>query len=122
MRVVDSDQTELQSSIVTSLTLHNLTLSALYRVFSGRRVYKFMKSSPDTSGSIILASASPRRHELLEQAGISFQSKVSGCDETPVPGESAREMVERLALVKAQAVAAYYPDSFVNWCRHHRLH
>jgi len=63
--------------------------------------------------SIVLASSSPRRRELLEQAGVAFQIKVSGCDETPIPGESAREMVERLALVKAQAVAAYYPDSFV---------
>jgi len=66
-----------------------------------------------TNRPIILASGSPRRHELLSQAGVSFEIKVSGCDETPVSGESARQMVERLALVKAQAVAAYYPDSFV---------
>jgi septum formation protein len=66
-----------------------------------------------TDSSIILASGSPRRHELLGQAGVSFEIKVSGCDETPVPGETARQMVERLALVKAHAVAVDHPDSFV---------
>lgn len=70
-----------------------------------------MKSKRGTQ--IILASGSPRRQELLEQAGVSFEIKVSGCDETPVPGETAREMVERLALVKAEAVAAHYPDAYV---------
>lgn len=54
---------------------------------------------------IILASSSPRRKELLSQAGVSFSIVVSGCDETPIPGESPREMVERLAVVKAAVVA-----------------
>lgn len=62
---------------------------------------------------IILASASPRRQELLEQAGVKFSVKISGCDEAPVPGESAREMVERLALLKAREVATQYPGVFV---------
>jgi septum formation protein len=70
-----------------------------------------MKSN--RGAQIILASGSPRRHELLAQAGVSFEIKVSGCDETPVPGETAQEMVERLALVKAEAVAAHYPDAYV---------
>jgi septum formation protein len=71
-----------------------------------------MSTSANPS-KVILASASPRRHELLEQAGVVFSIKVSGCDETPVPGESAREMVERLALVKARAVAEGDPQAFV---------
>lgn len=62
---------------------------------------------------LILASGSPRRRELLSQAGVEFSVIVPGCDETPVPGESAREMVERLALTKALAIATRYPDSFV---------
>lgn len=62
---------------------------------------------------LILASGSPRRRELLTQAGVDFSVIVPGCDETPVPGESAREMVERLALMKASAIAELHPDSYV---------
>lgn len=62
---------------------------------------------------IILASSSPRRKELLSQAGVVFTIVVSGCDETPVPGESPREMVERLAVVKAAAVADQNARAFV---------
>lgn len=62
---------------------------------------------------IILASASPRRQELLAQAGVSFSVVVPGCDETPHPGESAQAMVERLALLKAKTVAEVYPDAYV---------
>lgn len=62
---------------------------------------------------LILASGSPRRRELLAQAGVEFAVIVPGCDETPVPGESAREMVERLALTKALAIATQYPQSYV---------
>lgn len=70
-------------------------------------------SSSSSRRPIILASASPRRHELLEQAGVPFSIKVSGCDETPVLGETARQMVERLALVKAKVVATEHPGSLV---------
>jgi septum formation protein len=62
---------------------------------------------------IILASSSPRRKELLSQAGVTFTIVVSGCDETPIPGESAREMVERLAVVKAAVVAGQHPHAYV---------
>lgn len=67
----------------------------------------------DSNHKVVLASSSPRRKELLSQAGIQFTIVVSGCDETPIPEESAREMVERLALVKAQAVAEAESDAFV---------
>lgn len=62
---------------------------------------------------VILASSSPRRRELLGQAGVDFTIIVSGCDETPVPGETAQQMVERLARAKADAVAQGHPDAFV---------
>lgn len=65
------------------------------------------------TSSIILASSSPRRKELLSQAGVSFTILVSGCDETPIPGESAQEMVERLAVVKAAVVADRHPNAYV---------
>ena len=65
------------------------------------------------TSSIILASSSPRRKELLSQAGVAFTILVSGCDETPIPGESAQEMVERLAAVKAAVVADQHPNAYV---------
>ncbi len=55
---------------------------------------------------LILASASPRRAEILRDAGFSFTVLTSAVDETPVPGESPNEMVQRLAMAKAELVAA----------------
>ena len=55
---------------------------------------------------LILASASPRRAEILREAGFTFTVLSSAVDETPVPGESAQEMVRRLADAKAELVAA----------------
>ena len=59
---------------------------------------------------LILASASPRRRELLTQAGFEFIVEPSELDETPLPQESAAAYVERLAVEKAQAVFARYRD------------
>ena len=53
--------------------------------------------------NIILASGSPRRKELLAQAGFDFEVEVSNADED-VSEESPTEMVEELAARKAQAV------------------
>lgn len=55
---------------------------------------------------LILASASPRRRELLTQIGIEFQQKVADVDETQRPGESPVDYVSRMALEKARAVHA----------------
>jgi septum formation protein len=55
---------------------------------------------------IILASSSPRRAEILRDAGIVFQIRATEIDETPLPGEAAHAMVARLAEAKARAVAA----------------
>jgi septum formation protein len=63
--------------------------------------------------SIVLASASPRRLELLTQAGVSFSVIVPGVDETPKDAESPQEMVERLALLKAKTVSDIKPDAYV---------
>lgn len=63
--------------------------------------------------SIVLASASPRRAELLKQIGLSLHVRPADIDETPKPGESALQYVERLAREKAGAVAAEHPDAIV---------
>lgn len=55
---------------------------------------------------IILASASPRRAELLRNAGIAFEIRVSHVPEVHVSGESAESYVRRLARAKAEAIEA----------------
>lgn len=55
---------------------------------------------------LILASASPRRAEILRDAGIAFDVMAVNVDETPLPGESAEVMCRRLAEAKARAAAA----------------
>ena len=55
---------------------------------------------------LILASASVRRAEILRDAGIPFTVLSSAVDETPIPGESGAELVQRLADAKAELVAA----------------
>lgn len=58
-----------------------------------------------SSSKIILASASPRRSELLESAGIRFDVVPGHIDETPLPGEEPKAHVLRLAAEKAREVA-----------------
>jgi septum formation protein len=55
---------------------------------------------------LILASTSPRRAEILHDAGFSFIVVSSAVDETPFPGESPAAHVQRLADAKAELVAA----------------
>ncbi|MGA8143884.1 MAG: Maf family protein [Candidatus Acidiferrales bacterium] len=54
---------------------------------------------------IILASSSPRRAEILRNAGIEFEARPTAVDETLRAGESAGGYVRRLALEKARAAA-----------------
>lgn len=54
---------------------------------------------------LILASASPRRRELLLNAGIPFAVRVPDVDETVLPGENAVDYVRRMAERKALAVS-----------------
>ncbi len=54
---------------------------------------------------LILASASPRRRQLLSQLGVRFEVVIADIDETPHPAEAAEVYVVRMALEKARAVA-----------------
>jgi septum formation protein len=56
--------------------------------------------------SLTLASASPRRHELLSSLGCNFDVVVPQIDETPREGEAPRAFAERMANEKAQAIDA----------------
>jgi septum formation protein len=55
---------------------------------------------------LILASTSPRRAQILRDAGISFSVVSSAVDETPYPHETPQQHVQRLADAKAELVAA----------------
>lgn len=55
---------------------------------------------------LILASASARRADILRDAGLPFTVLSSAVDETPIPGESPHDLVQRLADAKAELVAA----------------
>ncbi|MFN0119684.1 MAG: Maf family protein [Blastocatellia bacterium] len=57
---------------------------------------------------LILASASPRRAELLRAAGVDFTVRVADIDETRLAGETPHEYVLRLSREKAAAVAVAY--------------
>jgi len=62
---------------------------------------------------LILASQSPRRRYLLEQAGLTFAVRPSTVDEAAVPICAPGEYACRLADAKAADVAGRYPDSWV---------
>ena len=63
-------------------------------------------SSQPAPASLTLASASPRRRELMNLLGLEFTITPADLDENSLPGESPVEMVERLSRQKALAVAA----------------
>jgi nucleoside triphosphate pyrophosphatase len=62
---------------------------------------------------LVLASASPRRHELLRNAGISFTAQPAHIDETPLDRESPRDCAERLAREKALRVCETRPLDYI---------
>ena len=62
---------------------------------------------------IVLASSSPRRRELLELLGLTFQIIPPTCEERLSPNLSPSEQTRQLARDKAQSVAAVYPQDIV---------
>jgi septum formation protein len=62
---------------------------------------------------LVLASASPRRQELLRNAGIAFEVQPADIPEDALPGEPAKDCAERLAREKALAVALQRPQDLV---------
>ena len=63
--------------------------------------------------ALVLGSTSPYRRELLERLRLPFTVAAPETDETPLPGEAPRALALRLALAKAQAVAALHPEAVV---------
>jgi septum formation protein len=63
--------------------------------------------------TLILASTSRYRRELLERLRLPFTAVSPEVDEAPLPGEAPAALALRLALAKAEAVARRYPDAVV---------
>ena len=63
--------------------------------------------------SLVLASTSKYRSELLQRLHIPFVTASPDVDETPLPGESARDTSMRLSQLKARAVACDHPDALI---------
>lgn len=61
----------------------------------------------------MLASASPRRAELLRAAGLRFDTLAVDIDESPLPGEAARAYVRRLAMEKSRVAQDSSPGVFL---------
>ncbi len=62
---------------------------------------------------LVLGSTSRYRRELLERLRVPFTVAAPDVDETPLPGELPLALAQRLALAKAQAVAAKFPRAVV---------
>jgi septum formation protein len=60
--------------------------------------------------SIVLASSSPYRRQLLEQLKLPFEWSSPDIDETVLPDEEPMALVKRLALAKARALATQFPQ------------
>lgn len=63
--------------------------------------------------SVILASTSPRRRELLALLGIEFEVVPPAAEEIPSPGLTPREQAKQFALDKALSIARRHPDDLV---------
>ncbi len=63
--------------------------------------------------SLVLASTSPFRKSILEKLGVAFECHAPEVDETPQAGETPAQLVERLSIAKAQAVAAHLKEGLV---------
>ncbi len=66
-----------------------------------------MIAHPDRSvnATLLLASASPRRRELIKLLGLPVETTSADIDEVPLPGEQADEMAKRLSIEKAGTAA-----------------
>ncbi len=62
---------------------------------------------------LVLASTSPFRKSVLEKLGLPFDCHAPEVDETPQPHETPAQLVERLSIAKAQAVAAHLQQGLV---------
>ncbi len=73
-------------------------------------------NSKSPSYDFILASTSPYRKTLLQRLGLEFTCLAPHMDETPLPGETAADLTQRLARGKADSIASLQPEALVIGC------
>ena len=88
---------------------HHVECVALLALRPGERPARNRISSP----VVVLASASPRRRELLAELGLRFVAVPSGVAEEPQAGEAPQDLVRRLSLAKASAVAGPMASGYI---------
>lgn len=72
-----------------------------------------MTAASPPARPLVLGSTSRYRRELLERLRLPFETAAPDVDETPQPGETPEALARRLALAKARAVAARFPQALV---------
>jgi len=72
-----------------------------------------MTSRPGQCRTLVLASTSPFRRELLQRLGVTFETLAPDVDETRRQGETPEALVLRLSEAKARAGASQYPDALI---------
>lgn len=70
-------------------------------------------SKHQNPATLVLASASPYRKELLGRLQLRFVCHSPVVDESPLTGEPVKSLVERLAILKARAAATHYPAAII---------
>ena len=68
---------------------------------------------PPATRTIVLASSSPYRHELLQRLGLPFNWATPAVNEEPLAGENPVELVQRLARSKAMSLAGKFPGALI---------
>lgn len=63
--------------------------------------------------TLVLASTSAFRRELLSKLQIPFETASPDCDETPLAGELPQKTAERLARIKAESIATRFPNNLI---------
>lgn len=63
--------------------------------------------------TLVLASSSPFRRQILDKLNLDYECHSPNIDESPLNNEQATQLVERLAIAKAQAVAETYPNALI---------
>ena len=119
--IADPEETAAEIRSIVGVVEHGLFLGMAERaLIAGEdgcaRAYgrgPVVSSPVQPKQPLILASASPRRRELLGQIGLEFTVVTADIDETPLPGEDHRSYTLRLADAKARAVLALHPHAVV---------